>query len=221
MCLLHSNSIEMSRQLNMAQWAKPNANTPKYSSSLSHNVRLCPYCDRCFSSQGYGVHIKTHQLDPNARPWKKSKLGRVKLRDTLPNNDSGTSDTSPPSQDQRISSDAEPSDTAPNDGVDTTDDANIESCADDGFESNSDERDRGDDVADVANVRKRRTKTITTWRRKTTNVFVPTVALASCRVNKSCSLIRCKQCCVEYCYLERKTCKCKDHQKATSQKPVF
>eukprot|EP00956_Cyclotella_meneghiniana_P040613 scaffold200609_cov36-Cyclotella_meneghiniana.AAC.1 len=38
----------------------------------------------------------------------------------------------------------------------------------------------------------------------------------SCRVNnKSCSLIRCKKCCVEYCFQERKTCKCKDHQKAT------
>ena len=31
------------------------------------------------------MHIKTHQLDPNARPVKASRYGRVKVRDTRPN----------------------------------------------------------------------------------------------------------------------------------------
>lgn len=47
------------------------------------------------------MHIKTHQLDPNARPLKTSRHGRVKLRDTRPNEHSTNqpSDTSPMNQD--------------------------------------------------------------------------------------------------------------------------
>ena len=40
----------------------------------------------------------------------------------------------------------------------------------------------------------------------------------SSRVNKACSMIRCKKCCVQYCFEERKTCKCKDHVKGVKEK---
>ena len=40
----------------------------------------------------------------------------------------------------------------------------------------------------------------------------------TCRVNKSCSTERCKKCCIEYCFEERKTCKCKDHVKGLKEK---
>ena len=40
----------------------------------------------------------------------------------------------------------------------------------------------------------------------------------SCRVNKACSMIRCKKCCVQYCQEERKKCKCKDHLKGMKEK---
>ena len=37
-------------------------------------------------------------------------------------------------------------------------------------------------------------------------------------MNKACSMIRCKKCCVQYCFEERKTCKCKDHVKGMKEK---
>jgi hypothetical protein len=40
-----------------------------------------PYCHKLFSPQGYSVHIKTHQLDPNAKPKARTRFGKVKLRD--------------------------------------------------------------------------------------------------------------------------------------------
>ena len=40
----------------------------------------------------------------------------------------------------------------------------------------------------------------------------------SSRVNKSCSLIRCKKCCIEYCFQEQETCKCKDHLKGMKER---
>ena len=38
------------------------------------------------------------------------------------------------------------------------------------------------------------------------------------RVNKDCSTVRCKKCCIVYCFEERKTCKCKDYQKGIKEK---
>lgn len=40
----------------------------------------------------------------------------------------------------------------------------------------------------------------------------------SSRVNKSCSTVRCKKCCVEYCFQERQKCKCKDHLKGIKER---
>jgi hypothetical protein len=40
----------------------------------------------------------------------------------------------------------------------------------------------------------------------------------SSRVNKSCSMVRCKKCCIKHCLKERKMCKCKDHQKGTKER---
>lgn len=40
----------------------------------------------------------------------------------------------------------------------------------------------------------------------------------SSRVNKSCSTVRCKKCCVEYCFGENQTCKCKDHVKGMKER---
>ena len=38
------------------------------------------------------------------------------------------------------------------------------------------------------------------------------------RVNKDCSTVRCKKCCIDYCLEERKSCKCKDHKKGMKEK---
>ena len=40
----------------------------------------------------------------------------------------------------------------------------------------------------------------------------------SSHVNKSCSTVRCKKCCVEYCFQERQKCKCKDHLKGMKER---
>ena len=44
------------------------------------------------------------------------------------------------------------------------------------------------------------------------------VDCCSCCMNKACSLIRCKKCCVQYCFEERKMRKCKDHIKGMKEK---
>ena len=38
------------------------------------------------------------------------------------------------------------------------------------------------------------------------------------RVNKDCSTVRCKKCCIDYCLEEKKSCKCKDHRKGMKEK---
>ena len=73
----------MSHQLNLARFTKPTSNEAKYASSRIHNSILCPYCLEYFSPQGFGNHIKTHQLDPTARAVL-AKPGRVKLYDVAP-----------------------------------------------------------------------------------------------------------------------------------------
>ena len=40
----------------------------------------------------------------------------------------------------------------------------------------------------------------------------------SSRVNKSCSMVRCKNCCIKHCLEEGKVCKCKDHQKGMKER---
>ena len=40
----------------------------------------------------------------------------------------------------------------------------------------------------------------------------------SSHVNKSCSTVRCKKCCVEYCFQERQKFKCKDHLKGMKER---
>ena len=80
----------MSRQLKIPQKKKMNQLTlsffankgaPKFASVPSNGRQRCIYCDEWFSSQGYSSHIKTHQLDPNVRPKKKAKYGKVKHLD--------------------------------------------------------------------------------------------------------------------------------------------
>ena len=44
---------------------------------------------------------------------------------------------------------------------------------------------------------------------------------ADCRLslgNMSCSTVRCKKCCVEYCFQERQKFKCKDHLKGMKER---
>eukprot|EP00956_Cyclotella_meneghiniana_P035745 scaffold117737_cov25-Cyclotella_meneghiniana.AAC.1 len=37
-------------------------------------------------------------------------------------------------------------------------------------------------------------------------------------VGGSCSTVRCKKCCVEYCFGERQKCECKDHVKRMKER---
>ena len=37
-------------------------------------------------------------------------------------------------------------------------------------------------------------------------------------VNKDCSTVRCKKCCIDYCLEEHQKCKCKDHLKGMKAK---
>ena len=89
----------MLRQLNLSRFTKPNSTTP----NIPHQPVIKASTDVYFTPQGYSNHIKSHQLNPNARPVKKAKPGRVKLRD-LPNPRNAQSRTSRTSRNQDLSS---------------------------------------------------------------------------------------------------------------------
>eukprot|EP00956_Cyclotella_meneghiniana_P020811 scaffold37180_cov23-Cyclotella_meneghiniana.AAC.1 len=150
----------MSRQLNLLKFTQPNAaNVSQYTSSTSHNSRLCPYCGIFFSSQGLGNHIKTHRLDPNAKITRPSRPGRVKLRD-VPSAAAPNPSDQPPDT-VRATSAAAPNESSAlpgtsdvnahaGTGSDATEDAdaNIASSAD-GIDVDFDDADDADEAADA------------------------------------------------------------------------